>query len=127
MQKFNMPAVFQIDYTNKRVMVSDDGGKTFERASPDMECAMTGKHYISIGIHDPLTITPSEIARVLDFIFDYHREDLKNHPKYRMALSRLAAKAPKDKKWRKAMQKKPIYERWDCLIESLADWLDANP
>lgn len=119
--------IAQVDDKTNTVMISDNGGVTFVRASAALEAILTGRTPIDVKLHDPFDGDTIENRRALDYIINYYRPDLVKHRLFRSIATACLRKAHVDTTWKQAMQDKTNCDRWDCLSESLIEHLDQNP
>lgn len=117
----------QLDDQTKTVRISEDGGATFERAPGALEAALTGGPYVDPGPHDPLDGDTIENRSVLEYIIFYYRRDLVGHRLFKSAIGPFLETAQKNVAFRQAMQNHNNYTCWDCIAESLTEYLDQNP
>ncbi|KMO40644.1 hypothetical protein VQ02_07330 [Methylobacterium variabile] len=113
------------DADTGQTMVSYDGGETYERAHALIESMVTGKPYIDPGKVDPRDADAELTIHVCKYLVEHYRRDLLEHKLLEEAVSGILASARNDRRGWMARQS-DNYGRWDLLLESLFEWLDAH-
>lgn len=119
--------IAQADSETGRVMISEDGGRSFQQAPAAVGAMLTDKQYIDPGQYDPLDSDTEWNEIVLESIIEYYRPDLQGHHNFRRALAGFVANAQTNTVFRMAMQSKSNYDRWDCLANNVINHLDHDP
>jgi hypothetical protein len=113
------------DEDTGQTMVSFDGGETYERAHALIESMITGKPYIDLGKVDPRDADAELTTRVCKYLVEHYRRDLLEHELLDEAAAGFLASARADRNGGMARQA-DNYGRWDIVVESLIEWLDAH-
>lgn len=113
------------DEDTGQTMVSFDGGETYERAHALIESMITGKPYIDPGKVDPRNADAELTTHVCKYLVEHYRRDLLEHELLDEAVSGILASARADRRGGMAHQS-DNYRRWDVVLESLFEWLDAH-
>lgn len=113
------------DEDTGQTMVSFDGGETYERAHALIESMIKGKPYIDPGKVDPRNADAELTTRVCQHLVERYRPDLLEHEWLDEAAAGFLASARADRRGGMARQA-DNYRRWDLVLESLFEALDAH-
>lgn len=113
------------DEDTGQTMVSFDGGETCERAHALIESMITGKPYIDPGKVDPRDADAELTIRVCQQLVERYRPKLLEHELLDEAAAGFLASARADRNGG-MVQQADNYGRWDIVVESLIEWLDAH-